>query len=259
MNYISGCHAVSFQKIRVAGEGCAAGVPRARRRGAGPSAEAATARRPSTACARKSKNCARCSGWCARKSGGAFIARRAKALREAADSLTAPRDARVMLKVFGKLAGRDARKFAGIEKALRKNCRRESRRFRKKDSAAAADRILRKTSRRVGELKIKAGGWAAIEPGLKESYRRGREACRLARPAAVAGKFSRLAEARQRPLALFLSALSGLAGGSARLHGRAGAAGRTTGRRPRPFPVATIRGGALRRSGRGSGGIEAAD
>jgi len=105
----------------------------------------------------------------------------AKALREAADSLTAPRDARVILKAFGKLAGRSARRFAVIEKALRRNCRREARRFRKKDSAAAAGRILRKTGRRVGDLKIKAAGWAAIEPGLKESYRRGREACRLAR------------------------------------------------------------------------------
>jgi len=105
----------------------------------------------------------------------------AKALREAADSLTAPRDARVMLKAFKEVAGRDARKFAGIERALRKNCRRETRRFRKKDSAAAAGRILRKTGRRVGDLKIKAAGWAAIEPGLKESYRRGREACRLVR------------------------------------------------------------------------------
>ena len=105
----------------------------------------------------------------------------AKALREAAGSLTAPRDARVMLKAFEKLAGRNARRFAGIEKALRKNCRREARRFRKKDAAAAAGRILRKTGRRVGELKIKAGGWAAIEPGLKQSYRRGREVYRLAR------------------------------------------------------------------------------
>ena len=104
-----------------------------------------------------------------------------KALREAADSLTAPRDARVMLKVFWKLAGRDTRKFPGIEKALKKNCQRKSRRFRKKDSAAVADRILRKTGRRMGELKIKSGGWSAIEQGLKESYCRGREACRFVR------------------------------------------------------------------------------
>jgi CHAD domain-containing protein len=105
----------------------------------------------------------------------------AKALREAADSLTAPRDARVMLKAFGKLVGRSARQFAGIEKALHKNCRRETRRFRKKNSTAMADRILRKTDRRVGDLKIKAAGWAAIEPGLKQSYGRGREFYRLVR------------------------------------------------------------------------------
>jgi CHAD domain-containing protein len=104
----------------------------------------------------------------------------AKALREAADSLTAPRDARVMLKAFKELTGRSAWRFAGIEKALRKNWRQETRRFRKKDSALAANRILRKTGRRVDDLKIKAAGWAAIEPGLKESYRRGREACQLA-------------------------------------------------------------------------------
>ena len=33
----------------------------------------------------------------------------------------------------------------------------------------------------MGDLKIKAAGWAAIEPGLKESYVRGQEACALAR------------------------------------------------------------------------------
>ena len=104
----------------------------------------------------------------------------AKALREAAGSLTAPRDARVMLKVFERLAEGGARRFAGITKALRKNARREGQRFRKDDSLRRAERLLRRTDRRVDDLKIKAAGWAAIEPGLKESYRRGREACRLA-------------------------------------------------------------------------------
>jgi CHAD domain-containing protein len=105
----------------------------------------------------------------------------AKALREAAGSLTAPRDARVMLKAFETLAGADARRFAGIAKALRKNARREGERFWKDNSLRRAERLLRRTDRRVDDLKIKAAGWAAIEPGLKESYRRGREACRLAR------------------------------------------------------------------------------
>jgi CHAD domain-containing protein len=105
----------------------------------------------------------------------------AKALREAAGSLTAPRDARVMLKAFETLAGADARRFAGIAKALRKNARREGERFWKDNSLRRAERLLRRTDRRVDDLKIKAAGWSAIEPGLKESYRRGREACRLAR------------------------------------------------------------------------------
>ena len=183
----------------------------------------------------------------------------AKALREAADSLTAPRDARVMLKVFGKLAGRDARKFAGIEKALRKNCRQESRRFRKKDSAAAADRILRKTSRRVGELKIKAVGWAAIEPGLKESYRRGREACRLAGQQPSPENFHDWRKHVKDLWHYFCLLYPAWPRGSARIHGRSGVAGRTAGRGPRSFPVATIRGGALRRAGGGGGGVERAD
>jgi CHAD domain-containing protein len=105
----------------------------------------------------------------------------AKALRAAAGSLNATRDARATLKAFGKLTGRFAGRFPEVEKALRKHCRREARRFQKHDSAARAGRILRKTNRRVGGLKIKATGWAAIEPGLRESYRRGRSADRLAR------------------------------------------------------------------------------
>jgi len=102
-----------------------------------------------------------------------------KALREAAGYLAAPRDARVMLKAFEKLTGSAARRFVEIEKMLHKHCRRETRRFQKNDFIAAADRILRKIDRRVGNLKIKASGWAAIEPGLKQSYVRGREACEL--------------------------------------------------------------------------------
>lgn len=101
------------------------------------------------------------------------------ALRAAADFLAAPRDARVTLKAFRKLAGHARPRFAGIEEVLREHCRRETRRFQKRDAAAAADRILRKTDRRAGGLRIKSVGWSAIEPGLKESYRRGREACAL--------------------------------------------------------------------------------
>jgi len=103
----------------------------------------------------------------------------AKALRRAADRLAAPRDARVRLKAFEKLAGRrEARQFPNIQKALQKNCRREARRFRDRDFARVAERMLRKTGRRTADLEIKASGWMAIEPGLKQSYRLGREACK---------------------------------------------------------------------------------
>ncbi len=102
-----------------------------------------------------------------------------KALRAAADCLASARDARVMLKAFEKLVGPSARQFPGIENALKEHARREARQFRRNDSVALAERLLRKTHRRVGDLKIKAGGWTAIEPGLRQSYQRGWAACRL--------------------------------------------------------------------------------
>lgn len=104
-----------------------------------------------------------------------------KALRTAADCLAAPRDARVMLKAFEKLAARAAGRFPGVEQALKKNARREARRFHKDDALTLAERLLRKTNRRIGNLKIKLAGWAAMEPGLRRSYQRGRETYQLAR------------------------------------------------------------------------------
>ena len=101
-------------------------------------------------------------------------------LRAAADCLATARDARVMLKAFEKLTGSSASKFTGIKTALQENARREGRQFRKNNSVAQADRLLRKTRRRVGSLKIGASGWVAIEPRLKLSYERGREGYRLA-------------------------------------------------------------------------------
>ena len=104
-----------------------------------------------------------------------------KALREAANRLAAPRDARVMLKAFAKLAGRRTKRFDSIGAALKQHLRRETRRFRKDDSAARAKRLLRKTGHRVDDLEIKATGWMLIEPELNESYRRGQVAYRLVR------------------------------------------------------------------------------
>jgi CHAD domain-containing protein len=104
------------------------------------------------------------------------------ALCRVADRLAASRDARVMLQAFEQLAGgKAARRFPKIWKALQKNRRREARRFRGDNSIAAAKKNLRKTDQRWEVLKMKISGWAAIEPGLRESVRRGRQTCELAR------------------------------------------------------------------------------
>ena len=113
--------------------------------------------------------------------GGGAVRKSVKALRQAAGYLAAPRDARVRLKAFEKLTGGGGRQFAEIETLLQRHCRRETRRFRKNDFVAAADRILRKIDRRAGGLKIKASGWSALEPGLKASYVRGQAAFNLVR------------------------------------------------------------------------------
>jgi CHAD domain-containing protein len=105
--------------------------------------------------------------------------RGAKALRRAARRLAAARDARATLKAFEKLPAAPER-FPEIHAALQKNCRRETRRFRDKDSVARAQRILRKAGRCINNLKIKGAGWAAVEAGLRRTYRRGRQAGNLA-------------------------------------------------------------------------------
>jgi CHAD domain-containing protein len=114
--------------------------------------------------------------------GRAAYRKATKALRRATDRLAASRDARVTLQALEHLAGGGAaRRFPKIQKALEENCRLETCRFRDDDSVAVAKQILRKINRRVSSLKIKADGWAALEPGLRQSYRRGRQAAELAR------------------------------------------------------------------------------
>ncbi|MDR3458323.1 MAG: CHAD domain-containing protein [Verrucomicrobiae bacterium] len=105
-----------------------------------------------------------------------------KALRRAAGQLAASRDARVIFKAFETLAGRSAaRRFPRLHKTLRKNCDQEARRFRVDDSAELSEKILQKAGRRLTHLKIAKDGWAAVEPGLLESFRQGAQGCQLAR------------------------------------------------------------------------------
>jgi len=108
-----------------------------------------------------------------------------KTLRTAAKRLQDPRDARVRPQALERLivhfqSRRPARSFAGIEKVLSQNCRKEVREFRKGKSVAAVGRLLRKINRGAGDLKVKANGWAAIQPGLQESYGSGRKTYEMA-------------------------------------------------------------------------------
>jgi len=102
-------------------------------------------------------------------------------LREAATHLAVPRDARVMFKAFEKLSGQPAKQFGDMAAKLKRHSQREARQFRKSDLVARAKKLLRKTNRRIGRLKIKATGWTVLEPGWKEGYELGRKACDLAR------------------------------------------------------------------------------
>jgi CHAD domain-containing protein len=103
------------------------------------------------------------------------------ALRDAADGLTALRDAEVKLGAFDDLARhfkgkRNGRSFLKIKTALRKNCRAEESRVFKGGSIASVKGILYREKQQFDHLKINANGWSAIGPGLKKIYSRGREA-----------------------------------------------------------------------------------
>ncbi len=111
--------------------------------------------------------------------------KRAKRLRAAAKCLQDPRDARVRPQALERLIVHfknqlPARPFAGIEKVLSQNCRQEIREFRKGKSVTAVGRLLQKIDRGAGDLKVKANGWTAIQPGLQGSYSDGRKAYAMA-------------------------------------------------------------------------------
>jgi len=105
-----------------------------------------------------------------------------KSLRRAAGQLASARDARVMFQAFERLAGKGAaRRFPVLHRMLKKHCRQATHRFNDEDSGARAARALRKTNRHLDRLKFTASGWAALDPGLRKSYQRGKLAEKLAR------------------------------------------------------------------------------
>ncbi len=108
--------------------------------------------------------------------GRGVYRRTLRALRRAADCLAAARDAQVRLRILETLSRRSQRRFPDIRRELRNVRRRELRRIRRRHGAAMARRILQKAWRRVRSLELKSDGWAALEPGLRRGYRRGRPA-----------------------------------------------------------------------------------
>jgi len=119
------------------------------------------------------------------KMGENAYRKRVKTLRTAAKCLQDPRDARVRPQALERLVERyrnrlPARPFAGIKKVLKQNCRAEVHEFGKGKSVTVVGRLLQKIGRRAGDLKVKADGWTAIQPGLQESYSQGRSAYELA-------------------------------------------------------------------------------
>jgi CHAD domain-containing protein len=109
-----------------------------------------------------------------------------KTLRTAGRLLRDPRDAHVRPRTLERLMAHyqdrlTARSFSVIEKVLSQSCRAETQDFLKSDAVAVVDRMLRKFSRRAGELKVRAEGWGAIRSGLWESYNQGQQSLAAAR------------------------------------------------------------------------------
>ena len=108
------------------------------------------------------------------------------ALRDAGRALSAARDAEVMFQAVGDLAERFAGQVPGttfdaIQRHL--ETERDDARARLLDSGLT-DQVageLQAVQARIDEWPVHGGGWAALEPGLLRSYRRGRAAMKTAR------------------------------------------------------------------------------
>lgn len=114
------------------------------------------------------------------KTGGDAYRKSVKTLRVAGRLLRDARDAHVRPRTLERLVKYfknrlPPRPFPGIKKVLRQNCETETQRFLKSESVATVDRMLRKLNRRTRDLKVRAEGWAAIRPGLRESYGQGKK------------------------------------------------------------------------------------
>ncbi len=97
-------------------------------------------------------------------------------LRKAAAHLAPPRDAHVKVQTLEKLSHSAKISSRQLRALLKRECRRELNRFKKRNHAKSVMRVLRKVPERFAELPLKSRGWSAIAPGVKMSYRRARQA-----------------------------------------------------------------------------------
>jgi CHAD domain-containing protein len=108
-----------------------------------------------------------------------------RALRRAARGLSDARDAEVMVQTLDQLSQRFAGQlpessFAAAREPLERD--RDTHRAQLADSSRVPEATgeLTGARARVDGLTLRLGGWPALEPGLKRSYRRGRQAMREA-------------------------------------------------------------------------------
>jgi len=113
--------------------------------------------------------------------GKSAYAEHTDALRNAAERLTALRDAEIKLSAFDGVVKHFKRKlgsrpFPKIRVALKKNRRLEEERLYKGRSITSVKAILCHEKGQMDRLKMRSNGWKAIAPGLKKIYSRGRDA-----------------------------------------------------------------------------------
>jgi hypothetical protein len=108
--------------------------------------------------------------------------RRKKRLREAADYLAPARDAYIQTQTFEHLMQRQknvrAPRFAA---ALKQECRVQMQQFCRNDLWKEVRAVLKTEVRCFAKLRLKHRGWAAIQPGLKKSYKAAQKAHDVAR------------------------------------------------------------------------------
>lgn len=115
-------------------------------------------------------------------------------LREAANQLGPARDAHVKLQALGELRGHferevKPRSFHQLSSALSANCRQARAELDRRHGSHTVTRLLNQFARRLDSVSLKRSGWRAIAPGLKRTYKNGRDCFHSTREKATPKQF----------------------------------------------------------------------